>query len=113
MILPETVKELTPNEAAAYMNDNPGLIVIDARESWELKKEGSLPGAVQIDYLGPKFHEDLAKLERTKTCLIYCAIGGRSRLTAAEMVKLGFTKLAYLKGGLNAWVTTGHAVEKR
>lgn len=50
--------------------------------------------------------------DKTKPCLIYCAIGERARLLAAEMVRMGFTDIRLLRGGFNAWVASGKAVAR-
>lgn len=110
--LPANVKELTPEAAAAYISAHPGLLILDVRESWELPKEGRLPASTHVDYLGPQFAEEINRLDPKRPCLVYCAIGGRAKLTAVELAKRGFTDLAVLKGGLDAWLTEGRPVEK-
>ncbi|MEN3940785.1 rhodanese-like domain-containing protein [Prosthecobacter sp. SYSU 5D2] len=112
VILPASVQEFSPAEAAAWMTENPGALILDARMAEEVTREGKLPGSQHHDYLKPTTQEYLATLDRQKPCLIYCALGGRSRRLAVQMHELGFTRLAVLKDGLNAWQTEGRAVVK-
>lgn len=112
VILPASVQELSPTEAAAWMTQNPGALILDVRMAEEVTREGKLPGSQHHDYLQPATKEYLATLDRQKPCLIYCALGGRSRRLAVQMHDLGFTQLAVLKDGLNAWQTEGRSVLK-
>lgn len=112
IILPASVQELPPAEAAAWMTQNPGALILDVRMAEEVTREGKLPGSQHHDSLQPATQEYLASLDRQKPCLIYCALGGRSRRLAVQMHDLGFTQLAVLKGGLNAWQTEGREVVK-
>jgi len=105
VVLPASVLELPPVEAVALMQSTPDLVILDVRTEAEIKKEGRIAGAQNYDYLhGEAMFERLEKLDRAKFFLIYCAIGGRSKLAAVRMTGMGFTNLAVIKGGLNAWV---------
>ncbi len=44
--------------------------------------------------------------------ILHCASGGRSALAADTLRQLGYTNVAHLEGGLNAWRDSGHPVEK-
>lgn len=110
--LPASIKELTPAEAAAWMGQNPGALLLDLRMADEVTREGRLPGSRNHDYLQPATQEYIASLDRQAPILVYCALGGRSRHAAAEMHQLGFSQITLLKGGLNAWLAEGRSVVK-
>jgi rhodanese-related sulfurtransferase len=111
--LPVTVRELTPDEAQAMITSVPGLVIVDVRTEGEAKADGKLPGAQIYDYLhGEDMIKRLEELDRDSRVLVYCAIGGRAKLTAARMSAMGFTHLSLLKGGLNAWIAAGKPVEQ-
>jgi molybdate transport system substrate-binding protein len=112
VLLPADVQELTPADASTWMSQNPGALILDVRMAEEVAREGKLSGSRHHDYLKPATQEYLATLDRQQPCLIYCAIGGRSRRMAVQMHDLGFTHLVILKGGLNAWQTEGRSVQK-
>lgn len=42
--------------------------------------------------------------------LLYCETGGMSSKAAADLVAAGYTDVAYLEGGLRAWVEEGRRV---
>ena len=110
--LPVSVKSLTPGDAERFLAAHPGALVIDVRTLDEWQAHGHISTARRLDYLDEKSLPEVAKLDATKPCLVYCAIGGRARFMAAEMVKMGFTDLRLLEGGFNAWVAAGKRVEK-
>lgn len=69
----------------------------------ELKNKGFIKGAAQIDYFKKDAEEVIAKLDKKKTYLIYCAGGGRSGECAELMQKLGFTHVVNLEKGFDDW----------
>ncbi len=95
------------------MQSTPDMVILDAREEWEIKQNGRIADALYVDYLnGGRFTENTAKLDPMKPTLIYCAIGERSRLGAAILNKKGFTQLSVLSGGFEAWLTQGKPIQK-
>lgn len=110
--LPASVQSLTPTEAERFLAAHSEALVIDARTLAEWQAHGHIAKARRVDYLDEKSGEAIRQLDATKPCLVYCAIGGRARFLAAEMVKAGFTDLRLLEGGYNAWVAAGKPVEK-
>jgi rhodanese-related sulfurtransferase len=111
--LPASVRQLTPDEAERLIHEIPGLVILDVRSDGEAETEGRINGARMYDYLhGQDTVQRLADLNRQDSYLIYCAIGGRAKLTAARMHEMGFAHLHVLQGGLNAWIAAGKPVQK-
>lgn len=78
-------------------------VLLDVRTSDEYKA-GHIPGSLQIDVLKVKdFKKQLATLDRTKTYLLYCRSGKRSKEGMLLMKESGFTKLYDLEGGFINW----------
>ena len=86
-------------------------VVLDVRTPEEYK-EGHIPGAVLIDFTSDDFAKEVAKLDKDKTYLVYCASGGRSARSCKKMAQLNFKSLYNLPGGIGAWEKAGKAVEK-
>lgn len=113
LVLPASVTELTPDEAERFLAGHPEAQILDARTLDEWRNQGHIANARLFDWLHGKATLDaVAKLDKTQPALVYCAIGGRARLLAAEMATLGFAEVKVLQGGFNAWVTAGKAVAK-
>lgn len=94
------VESVTADEARQHIADTPELEILDVRQPGEYQ-EGHIAGAklVPMGELGDR----LGELERDKPVLVYCAIGGRSRVAAQLLAGKGFDKVLNLKGGIKAW----------
>ncbi len=111
--LPQSVKVLKAEQAASWIEAGPGRTILDVREDWEIRKFGALPNSVWADFLNKQRFEDaVSKIDKSRPCLVYCAIGGRSRQAAAGLAALGFTDLSLLEGGFEAWVQSGRPVTR-
>lgn len=62
-----------------------------------------LPGAVNLDYLGPDFLEQMEGLDPGREYLVYCRSGRRSVRACTLMRNAGLTRLVHLDGGINAY----------
>lgn len=110
-----------PAQAADYKNiDVPQFeklraektnILLDVRTKKEYDA-GHIPGAILIDWNSPDFDKKVAALDKDKTYLIHCAVGGRSAKAAAKLTSLNFKKIYNLEGGYKAWGKAGHQGEK-
>ncbi|GAB5524413.1 MAG: hypothetical protein Roseis2KO_22850 [Roseivirga sp.] len=77
-------------------------IVLDVRAPEELA-EGFIPNYRQINFFNTSFREELERLDRSKTYLVYCRSGNRSGKACQMMSKMGFENLYNLRGGIQAW----------
>ena len=94
---------VTADEARAILAEKSNLVIIDIRRDDEFS-EGHIDGALHMDKFGNTFEADLAALDRTKPCLMYCARGNRSQSVFALMQELGFAEVYHLKDGYNGLV---------
>ncbi|MDX5337636.1 MAG: rhodanese-like domain-containing protein [Cyclobacteriaceae bacterium] len=86
-------------------------MILDVRTPEEVA-EGHLAGAININFLGETFGEEVQKLNKNKTYLLYCRSGSRTRRAADQMQKAGFKKVYMLEGGITAWKEAGKPIEK-
>jgi len=96
------VKSIDAVEAKQYMNRTPGdaFTLLDVRQPGEYDAE-HLPGAKLIPL--PELGARLAELDADKPTVVYCAIGGRSRVAAQVLAAKGFKEVMNLSGGIKAW----------
>jgi predicted sulfurtransferase len=87
----------------------PDVILLDTRTSSEFQA-GHLEGARLIDLGRPGVIEQLNSMDKTKTYVLYCTVGGRSEQIKNKMYELGFTHVAHLKGGIQSWQSEGKKV---
>ena len=113
VVVPPEVHEIAPEKVVRQLVDHPDTLIIDVRTEDERHTRGYILNSLNLDYFhGQKTLDALAKLDKTKPCIVHCAIGGRAQSIAVEMHKLGFKDILLLKGGFNAWVATGQAIAK-
>lgn len=105
-------KLITPNELVEIKKNNPEVVVIDVRTPGEIA-QGYIEGSKIIDYNSRDFKQQLQKLDKSKTYIMYCAVGGRSGNAQSMMKKMGFGNVANLKGGIVAWQNEGLPLVKK
>ena len=74
--------------------------LLDVRQLNEYE-QGHLPGAKLIPL--PDLTDRLDELEKEKTQVVYCAVGGRSRIAAQMLAGKGFKQVINVAGGFKAW----------
>lgn len=83
------------------MLDSNEAILIDVREPNELVEDGYIKDSINIP-LGT-LEERQSELDREKTYITFCAVGGRSMKAAGILSKAGFKHLYNAKEGMKAW----------
>jgi rhodanese-related sulfurtransferase len=112
IVLPAHYLSLSPDEVEKHMQTMPDFGVIDVRDDHEIRDgNGWIKGAEPLSQLQGN-RDQLAKLDRARPWLVYCAIGGRAELTAQTMAELGFEKVYLLQGGFIEWRAQGKPVVK-
>jgi rhodanese-related sulfurtransferase/rubrerythrin len=96
------VKSLDAPAAKDYMNRAAAdaFVLLDVRQPEEYEAE-HLPGAklIPLADLGAR----LSELDPEKPAIVYCAIGGRSRVASQVLAGKGFKEVFNLSGGIKAW----------
>jgi rhodanese-related sulfurtransferase len=96
---------LTVNEALKFLKENKGsdkFILLDVRTQKEYD-EAHIDNPRLIDFYRPDFNDELAKLDKSKTYIIYCRTDNRSAKTLQMMKDLGFMDVRYIIGGIIEW----------
>ncbi len=74
--------------------------ILDVRQPNEYQN-GHIPGATLIPL--PQLERRIAELDPQKPTVVYCAVGGRSRIAAQMLMCKGFGEVFNLTGGIRAW----------
>ena len=98
----KTAKDVTIIEFEELIKK--GGIILDVRTPNEFGA-GHLENAININFYNPNFESEIAKLDRTKTILVYCRSGGRSAKAMKIISKKGFSTVYNMLGGYMAWST--------
>lgn len=110
------IENLSPDAVEAELAAGEAVLV-DVRDAPELEATGRIAGSVHISRGMLEFRADPASpyhqdpLDPDKRVILHCASGGRSALAAATLKDLGYTNVAHLDGGINAWKEAGKPTE--
>ena len=108
---------LTLSVEEAMVAQSSGALLVDLRDVREVKAEGKIPGSYHaprgmlefwVDPDSPYHREALSSADRL---VLYCNLGWRSALAAKALQEMGFTNVAHIEGGLDAWKDEGGPVE--
>ena len=101
----QIIENITPEEAYILIQenkDNPNFVILDVRTPEEFLGE-YIENAVNLDYYSDTFRNDLDKLDKNKTYLIYCRSGRRSGNALNIMKELDFREVYNMLGGIIKW----------
>jgi len=102
-------KTVSPEEFQKLISDK-NTILVDVRTPEEVK-EGKIPNAINIDFYSNTFEQEISKLDKNKTILVYCRSGRRSAGAAEVLAKKGY-KVINLEGGISNWQSHGLPIQK-
>ena len=96
------VKSMDAVQAKEYINRHgaESYRLLDVRQPGEYEA-GHIPGARLIPL--PDLPSRLEEIDRDIPLIVYCAVGGRSRVAAQMLSGQGFEKVYNLTGGFKAW----------
>ena len=120
----EEVKAITPGEAYALMQSNPGYVIIDTRTPGEFADE-HIEGAINIDYQSENFRDELNQLDKSNATFAYYKPYGRAAqccgtndtlkeaLDIFQTLKgLEFKEAYFIDDGIIAWKARGFPTTK-
>jgi rhodanese-related sulfurtransferase len=111
------INTLSVAEAQAKLG-NPEVVFVDIRETGELEREGTVPGAFHaargmlefwVDPESPYYKQAFAP---GKHLILYCASAWRSALATATLLDMGVPSVSHIEGGFSAWKKAGGPVEQ-
>jgi len=105
----QNITALSPKEASKLIETRTGdsdFIILDIRTPGEYQS-GHLKDAAMIDYYSKSFVDEIGRLDRKKSYLVYCRSGNRSARSMDLFKKLEFQKIYHLSSGINGWKSEG------
>jgi rhodanese-related sulfurtransferase len=95
------VEELRPEEVAKKLKESPGdFLLLDVRE----------PDEREMAVIEPSLHipmrdvpDRLAEIPKDREVVVYCHGGTRSAMIAGFLEGKGYSRVANLAGGIDAW----------
>ena len=105
----QTIENITSQNAFSLIQDNqgnPDFLILDVRTPAEFAS-GHIENALNLDFYSETFRNELNNLNKNKTYLVYCKVGGRSQNTLNIMAELNFKEVYNMAGGITAWKAEG------
>jgi rhodanese-related sulfurtransferase len=102
-------KDIFPTEAWELISKNgesDDLVIIDVSTPQEYK-DLHLEGAINVNLLSRFFKNKLDVMDKGRTYLVYCKVGGRSKIAQKLMQQAGFQTVYNITGGTLLWEEEG------
>ncbi len=100
-----SIREVTPQETEVLRAAG-GTTLIDVRETSEWEG-GHVPGALHVSRSYLEMNIEAAVPDHDAPIVLYCAGGVRSAFGAQSLQQLGYTNVASMSGGFQAWKSAG------
>ncbi len=102
-------KDIFPIEAQELLSKNrknDGLVIIDVGTPQEYKNL-HLEGAINVNLLSRFFKTRLDVMDKSTIYVVYCKVGGRSKVAQKLMQQVGFQTVYNITGGTLLWEEEG------
>lgn len=102
-------RDIFPAEAWEMIlqeKDNDNLVILDVSGPEEFRHL-HLEGAINVNLISRFFKTRMDIMDRGKTYLVYCKVGGRSKIAQKMMQRMGFENVYNIVGGTLLWEEEG------
>jgi rhodanese-related sulfurtransferase len=110
----------SPAEAQRRQQTDPNTLIVDVRDLANRRASGMATGAIAVsagtlpfgaDTEVPEEWRDPRLQDRARPVITICDLGPMSALAAKTLKDMGFTDVAYVEGGTQAWKEVGLPTE--
>jgi len=114
------VSGISPAEAQRQLQEDTNALLIDVRDAADIPVTGIVPGGLNIslgmlpvraDLELPKEYRDSRVQDRSRPIITVCVLGPNGAIGANVLKEMGFTDVAYMEGGMQAWKDAGLPTE--
>jgi rhodanese-related sulfurtransferase len=108
----KSIETLTVAQVQSQLEKD-AVLLVDLRDIRELKREGTIDGAVHVPrgmlefWIDPTSPYHKAALATDKKLVFFCAAGWRSALATKTAKDMGFENVAHIEGGFGGWREAG------
>jgi len=109
--VPETNSADAIMNLRAMLDEGRAPSVLDVRSASSQLRDGRIPGATSVD--SHNLHQAISSLTPAGEVVVYCACPNEASaaLIAKQLMKLGFSRVRPLQGGIDAWIAAGYVVD--
>ena len=111
------VETISGDSAVKFFGDD-DTVFVDVRGLGEISYSGTIKGALRaplpefMRHAKPDGSGSLPSADSGKRIIVVCASGARSGAACQQLVSMGYTNVANLRGGIGAWAHAGGAMER-
>lgn len=93
-------------------------LIVDVREPEERVLNGAIPGALhaprgRLEFLAdPNSGYHWSQFDPDRRLILHCSAGGRSVLATRTLKDMGYSDVASIEGGFEAWKKAGKPIEE-
>jgi rhodanese-related sulfurtransferase len=107
------VPGIKPEDAYKRMKADPKTVVVDVRDVADTVATGLVPDSVNISLgmLAVRADQELPEAfrnpdlqDRSRPVITICSLGPNSARGARELKEMGFSNVAFVEGGMQAWI---------
>lgn len=102
----KNVKETTVLDVKSRLDKGEKLLLIDVREESEFATD-HIPGAIHLSKGVIERDIELAVPDLATEIILYCGGGFRSALSAENLIRMGYSNVISMDGGIRVWRENG------
>ncbi len=110
------VEGISPADAQQRLEQDPNALLVDVRDAGDIPSTGLVSGGMNIslgmlpikaDLELPEDWRDPGLQDRSRQVITTCQLGPNAAIGAKLLKDMGFTNVAYMDGGMEAWKAAG------
>jgi rhodanese-related sulfurtransferase len=110
------VPRVSPAEAHRRLHEDPNALLLELRDTADVPASEIAPNAVNVslgmlairaDLEVPEYARDPRLQDRSRQIITTCKLGNLAAMGARLLKDMGFTNVAFMNGGMQAWKEAG------
>ena len=110
------VEGISPAEAQQRLEQDPDALLVDVRDAGDIPSTGLVSGGMNVslgmlpikaDLELPEDWREPGLQDRSRQVITTCQLGPNAAIGAKLLKDMGFTNVAYMDGGMEAWKAAG------
>ncbi len=110
------VEGISPADAQQRLEQDPNALLVDVRDAGDIASTGIVSGGMNIslgmlpikaDLELPEEWRESGLQDRSRQVITTCQLGPNAAIGAKLLKDMGFTNVAYMDGGMEAWEAAG------
>ena len=110
------VEGISPADAQQRLEQDPNALLVDVRDAGDIASTGIVSGGMNIslgmlpikaDLELPEEWREPGLQDRSRQVITTCQLGPNAAIGAKLLKDMGFTNVAYMDGGMEAWKAAG------